>query len=70
LRRIKRHPGGQPGHQNARKHGYYSQSILPEEQTALDTLPLTLDNQILLLKLKVNSLFVNDPDNTALFSVP
>jgi hypothetical protein len=67
VRRIKRLPGSRPGNHNARKHCYYSQSVLPDEQASLDKLPLTLDHEIALLKLKVNSLFVNDPDNTALF---
>jgi len=29
--RHKRKPGGQPGNQNARKHGFYSSKLNPDE---------------------------------------
>jgi hypothetical protein len=31
MSKLKRHRGGQPGNQNARKHGFFSASMSPEE---------------------------------------
>jgi hypothetical protein len=64
-RRIHRSPGGQPGNQNARKHGFYSRLRTREE---LEWLPQvaqidSLDEEIALLRVKIRSILANDPKN-------
>jgi len=66
---IKRRPqGGQPGNQNARKHGFYSQVLDEAEQmdlqTALDV--EGIDMEIAVLRVKIKAVLENDPDNVRL----
>lgn len=51
----KRNPGGQPGNQNARTHGFYSKSVKPEHREKLrDAADIRgLDQEIALLRLKI-----------------
>ena len=50
-----RRPGGQPGNQNARTHGFYANSLTPDEQTQmLDTVELRgLQSEIAPLRVKL-----------------
>ncbi|MBN1367938.1 MAG: hypothetical protein JW967_08430 [Dehalococcoidales bacterium] len=66
----KRVPGGQPGNQNARRHGFYS-DLLDETQQAdfLQALQVEgLDIEIALLRVKLKSVIRNDPDNIKLIT--
>jgi len=56
--RKKRHPGAQPGNQNARKHGYYSKILSPEELALLPDCfqAQDIDNEIALLRITISSL--------------
>ncbi len=60
-----RRRGGQPGNQNARKHGFYSRSLTQSE--ACDYHRFINDNhfdrEIGLLKVKLKSLMENSPHN-------
>lgn len=63
-----KHAGAQPGNQNARKHGFYS-DVLDENQQEDFTLAIEvdcLDDEIALLRVKIKSLVRKDPDNIAL----
>ncbi|MFH0847652.1 MAG: hypothetical protein V1894_06350 [Chloroflexota bacterium] len=67
---MNRHRGGQPGNQNARKHGYYSSSF-----TGVDKAYLTqaghiigLDDEIALLRARLKSVVKHSPDNIRLIS--
>ena len=59
----KRKPGGQPGNQNARKHGFYSKRMSPEQlkefKAALQIQDMS--HEIALLRIRLNAL-LNDPD--------
>ncbi len=59
----KRKRGGQPGNQNARKHGYYSKHFSPEQMKQLEVIDYHkgLDPEIKLLRVKINSL-LTDPE--------
>ncbi len=64
-RKLHRQRGGQPGNQNARKHGYYSKVLTPEQQQVLpDAVTVqNLDNEIPVLRVKIASIMKNDPYN-------
>ena len=66
-RSRRRKPGGQPGNQNARKHGFYSSALTPELQALI--LPARqfegIDMELALARAKVNSIAANDPRNYA-----
>jgi len=61
----KRSPGGQPGNQNARKHGFYSSALNTSE--ICQYLELVnrqhLDPEIALIRLKMQSILEHDPHN-------
>ena len=57
--------GAPLGNQNARKHGFYSKILDPQQQ---ETLPAAmkldgLDQEIAILRLKIKSILANDPHN-------
>ena len=56
--------GGQPGNQNARKHGFYSKSLTPEQQEALVEARKAdlLTEEIAFMRVKVQAL-VDDPNH-------
>ena len=56
--------GGQPGNQNARKHGFYSKSLTPEQQEAIVEARKAdiLTEEIAFMRVKVQAL-VNDPNH-------
>jgi len=67
--RHKRHRGGQPGNQNARKHGFYSELLTPGQERALGAFGRDgLDREIALLRIKIQSLLANDPDNVGVLA--
>ena len=63
IREGHRHRGGQPGNQNARKHGFYSKAILPEQQALLEEAAelKTLNSELALMRVKLASI-VADPN--------
>ena len=62
--------GAPEGNQNARKHGYYSQTLSPEEQEdfELATAVQGIDEEIALLRVKIKSLVIHHPDNVRLIT--
>jgi len=59
--RRKRKPGGQPGNQNARKHGVYSKVLTPEEQRVLSLASIPgIDGEIALLRMKIRAIIKED----------
>jgi hypothetical protein len=64
------HSGGQPGNQNARKHGYYSKTRTDIEKEYLLQAGLAegIDAEIALRRLKLKSVFEHDPANITLIS--
>ena len=60
-----RNPGGQPGNQNARTHGFYSKRLTLEQQEAFQSAKnlSSLDDEIAILRLKIDSILANDPQN-------
>jgi len=64
MSRIKRKPGAQPGNQNARKHGFYSKVLTPEQQRALTCASFPgIDSEIAILRLQIASLVKKDLTN-------
>ena len=66
--RGKRKMGGQPGNQNARKHGFYSKVLDEAERLDLElaTGVEGIDDEIALLRVKIKSLLERDPENIKL----
>ena len=66
---AKRKKGAPEGNQNARKHGFYSQILDGAEQLDLEAAAGVegIDGEIALLRVKIKSILVNDPDNIKLF---
>jgi hypothetical protein len=62
--------GGQPGNQNARKHGYYSNVLTGEDRRNLrQASEVTgLDDEIALVRARLKSIVEHDPDNLRLIS--
>jgi hypothetical protein len=63
--RHKRHRGGQPGNQNARKHGFYATKMTPEETKKFYE-AVNQDNKdpaLSALRLKIETAIINDPGN-------
>ena len=60
--------GAPYGNQNARKHGFYSHVLTPDEQADFEqaTEVEGLDEEIALVRVKLKSLIARDPDNTKL----
>ena len=56
--------GGQPGNQNARKHGFYSKSLTPEQQETIVEARKAdiLTEEIAFMRVKVQAL-VDDPNH-------
>ena len=62
---AKRKRGAPKGNQNARKHGFYSKVLNEAEQLdfELATGVDGIDDEIALLRVKIKSILVRDPDN-------
>jgi hypothetical protein len=69
-RQPKRKKGAQPGNRNARKHGFYSKVLTPEQQDVLNlaTRVTGLDREVAILRLKIASILKNDPQNVELLA--
>jgi hypothetical protein len=67
---TKKHSGGQPGNQNARKHGFYSGSFIGVDKTVLSQASRItgLDDEIALLRARLKVTLRNDPNNLRLIS--
>ncbi len=63
--KIKRKPGGQPGNQNARIHGFYSRVLDAEERSDYEEARNVqgLDEEIALMRAKIKSIMRHAPDN-------
>ena len=61
----KRKRGGQPGNQNARKHGFYSRVLTAAQQEDIPAAAAVdgLDYEIAVLRVKVRSILASDPQN-------
>ena len=66
MARHKRRRGGQPGNQNARKHGLYSRNMTPQEIAALSNTPGLegKDLAMLALRNKVQNAIASAPQNS------
>ena len=66
--RKKKKVGAPPGNQNARKHGFYSKILTPEQKHVLDLAArLDVDGEVALLRMQIRSLLKTDPKNIELF---
>jgi hypothetical protein len=67
---IKHKSGGQPGNQNARKHGFYSKALTQAEKIKMkDALALDgLDLEIAVLRVKFRSLLTQNGQNLQLIN--
>lgn len=65
---IQRKTGGQPGNQNARKHGFYSKVLTHNEKCKLKYASGVdgLDQEIAVLRIKFSSLLSRDGENLRL----
>ncbi len=65
MARKKRSPGGQPGNQNARTHGFYSKHPLAAELSEAKRAAKVegLDQELGLARARIKSIVANDPTN-------
>jgi hypothetical protein len=65
VKQNRRKRGAQKGNQNARKHGFYSSTLSPDEiRRFLDiTNQEIVDSDIVVLRVKLQSFLQNDPGN-------
>ena len=63
--RQKRRRGAQPGNQNARKHGFYSKVLTPDQQRTFAAARAVngVDQEIAILRVKIRSILASDPQN-------
>jgi hypothetical protein len=62
--RKKRGVGAPPGNQNARKHGFYSKILTPEQKQVLDIAArLDIDSEVALLRMQIRSILQTNPQN-------
>ena len=62
--------GGQPGNQNARKHGFYSNTMDEEEWLDLEQAMVAqgLDEEIAMMRVKIKAVLRHDPKNFKLIA--
>ena len=66
--RHKRHRGGQPGNQNARKHGLYSPYVNSAELKQLNkAVNKGMDKQLAVIQIKIQSALVDKPADKRLY---
>jgi len=60
--------GAPPGNRNALKHGFYAKSLTEAEKLELEAARTIegIDDEIALLRVKIQALVANDPDNIQL----
>jgi hypothetical protein len=65
---INRSPGGQPGNQNARTHGFYSKTLDADGQRDYEEAMSVrgLEEEIALMRTKIMGILRHDPNNTRL----
>lgn len=70
LELITRKSGGQPANQNARKHGFYSNVLTPDEKRAVRFAGAVdgLDQEIAIMRVKFRSLLAQDGQNLRLIN--
>jgi hypothetical protein len=63
--RLKRKRGGQPGNQNARKHGFYSSKMDPDEVCRFWNIVNLkgIEPEVVAFRLKLHSVLKSDPGN-------
>jgi hypothetical protein len=63
--------GAPGGNQNARKHGYYSKVLSPQQKDMLSTVSeyCALDREIAVRRVKIASILANDPKNTKVLTL-
>jgi hypothetical protein len=64
--------GGAPrGNQNARKHGFYSKVLTPQQKDMLSTVSgfSALDREIDVMRVKIASILANDPKNVKVLTL-
>lgn len=68
MSRPKRKSGGQPGNQNARKHGFYSRVLTPGQLAAFPkaTISDALNSELAVLRFSISALLQKDPSNVTL----
>jgi hypothetical protein len=68
---IVRKRGAPGGNQNARKHGYYSNVLTPQQQDLLSAVSdsTALDREIDVMRVKIASILANDPKNTKVLTL-
>ena len=68
--KAKKRRGPLLGNQNARKHGFYSNVLTPDERQSLENAVYVdgIDNEIALLRVKLQSIVKHDPDNIELIA--
>ena len=66
---LPRRRGAQPGNQNARKHGFYSSALSPEQQESLEDAAALKDlqSEIALMRVKLSDLAGNPNASDELF---
>ncbi|OGF22111.1 MAG: hypothetical protein A2V63_13400 [Candidatus Eisenbacteria bacterium RBG_19FT_COMBO_70_11] len=66
-------PGGQPGNQNARKHGFYSRALTSHQRAILRAAarldPTEVKHEISLLRARIAMLVEADPDNITVLTL-
>lgn len=67
---VKKKIGAPLGNQNARKHGFYSSALDPDELQSLEQAGEVdgIDSEIALLRVKLQSILKHDPDNLELIA--
>ena len=65
---VKRKRGAPPGNKNALKHGFYAKSLTEAERLELEAARTIegIDDEIALLRVKIQFLVENDPENIQL----
>jgi hypothetical protein len=67
---VTRHRGGQPGNQNARKHGFYASSFGGQDKALLEEAANTggMDNEIALVRARLKAALVDSPGDLRLIN--
>jgi len=70
LKQLKRHRGGQPGNQNARKHGFYTAGMSPLEASEFYNMINLggVDREIAILRIKMNTALHSPLRNPRVFA--